>query len=68
MAYLFFFSNQWLIVGLAAAKSNGKDFADLRVYGLLTDNSCFHFYSYDPVTESFAFDKIFIVNITISLI
>ena len=29
-----------------------------RVYGLLTDLSSYHFYSYDPVEETFAFDCI----------
>ncbi|EDR13668.1 uncharacterized protein LACBIDRAFT_308899 [Laccaria bicolor S238N-H82] len=50
---------------LAAAKANKKaDFGDLRVYGLLTDLTDFHFYSYDPVAEKFAFDETLIVNIT----
>jgi hypothetical protein len=31
--------------------------SQLRVYGLLTDTTRFSFYSYDPVTEAFAFDE-----------
>ena len=49
----------------AAAKANEKvDFANLRIYGLLTDLIDFHFYSYDPPAKEFAFDKTLIVNIT----
>jgi len=50
---------------LAAAKANEKvDFANLRIYGLLTDLIDFHFYSYNPLTKSFAFDETLVVNIT----
>lgn len=50
---------------LAAAKANEKvDFANLRIYGLLTDLIDFHFYSYDPPAKEFAFDKTLVVNIT----
>lgn len=49
----------------AAAKANKKmDFANLRIYGLLTDLIDFHFYSYNPLTETFAFDETLVVNIT----
>ena len=49
----------------AAAKANEKaDFANLRIYGLLTDLIDFHFYSYDPPAKEFAFDKTLVVNIT----
>jgi hypothetical protein len=40
------------------------DFANLRIYGLLTDLIDFHFYSYDPSAKEFAFDKTLVVNIT----
>jgi len=40
------------------------DFANLRIYGLLTDLIDFHFYSYDPLTKKFAFDETLVVNIT----
>ena len=49
----------------AAAKANEKvDFANLRIYGLLTDLIDFHFYSYDLYAKEFAFDETLIVNIT----
>jgi hypothetical protein len=49
----------------AAAKANMKvDFANLRIYGLLTDLIDFHFYSYDPLAQKFAFDETLVVNIT----
>ena len=49
----------------AAAKANEKvDFANLRIYGLLTDLIDFHFYSYNPLTKEFAFDSTLMVNIT----
>ena len=49
----------------AATKANEKvDFANIRIYGLLTDLIDFHFYSYDPLTKEFAFDKRLVVNIT----
>jgi len=48
-----------------AAKANEKvDFANLRIYGLLTDLIDFHFYSYNPLTKEFAFDETLVVNIT----
>ena len=54
-----------LTVGLAAAKSNeDADFADLRVYGLLTDTVYFRFFSYNPLDKTFAEDTTFVVNIT----
>ena len=54
-----------LVSFLAAAKLNEKaDFANLRIYGLLTDHTHFHFYSYDPLTKTFAFDETLVVNIT----
>lgn len=40
------------------------DFANLRIYGLLTDLVDFHFYSYDPLRKQFAFDETMTVNIT----
>jgi len=40
------------------------DFANLRIYGLLTDLIDFHFYSYDPLAKKFAFDETLVVNIT----
>ncbi|KIL63071.1 hypothetical protein M378DRAFT_80316 [Amanita muscaria Koide BX008] len=50
---------------LAAAKANEKgDFANLRVYGLLTDLIDFHFYSYNPLSKQFALDATMVVNIT----
>ena len=49
----------------AAAKANETvDFANLRIYGLLTDLIDFHFYSYDPPSKEFAFDETLVVNIT----
>ena len=49
----------------AAAKANNDvDFANLHLYGLLTDLISFHFYSYDPVTKKFAFDQTLLVNVT----
>jgi hypothetical protein len=49
----------------AAAKANETvDFANLRIYGLLTDLIDFHFYSYDPLAKEFAFDETLVVNIT----
>ncbi len=54
----------WLVYP-AAAKANKKvDLAELRIYGLLTDLIDFHFYSYDPLTNKFAFDETLVVNIT----
>ncbi|KZV74310.1 hypothetical protein PENSPDRAFT_682097 [Peniophora sp. CONT] len=43
---------------LSAAKENSLDkFGSMqRVYGILTDLDAYHFYSYDPATERFAFD------------
>ncbi|KAF8221790.1 hypothetical protein L208DRAFT_1414470, partial [Tricholoma matsutake] len=50
---------------LATAKANEKvDFANLCIYGLLTDLIDFHFYSYNPPAKEFAFDKTLVVNIT----
>ncbi|KAM6499857.1 hypothetical protein JOM56_005365 [Amanita muscaria] len=50
---------------LAAAKANEKgDFANLRIYGLLTDLIDYHFYSYNPLSKQFAFDATMVVNIT----
>lgn len=40
------------------------DFGKLRIYGLLTDLIDFHFYSYDPLTNKFAFDETLVVNVT----
>jgi len=40
------------------------DFGKLRIYGLLTDLFEFHFYSYNPLTNKFAFDETLVVNIT----
>jgi len=40
------------------------DFANLRIYGLLTDLTQFRFYSYDPLSQNFAIDEILIVNST----
>ena len=50
---------------LAAAKTNEQgDFANLRIYGLLTDFIDFRFYSYDLLTKEFASDETLVVNIT----
>jgi hypothetical protein len=49
----------------AAAEMNKKaTFEGLRVHGLLTDLVSFHFYSYDPVPKTFAFDEMLVVNNT----
>jgi hypothetical protein len=48
----------------AGARSNKEEFGKLRIYGLLTDLIDFHFYSYDPLTNKFAFDETLVVNIT----
>lgn len=49
----------------AAAKANETvDFANLRIYGLLTDLIDFHFYSYNPIAKEFAFDETLVVNVT----
>ncbi|KIM72234.1 hypothetical protein PILCRDRAFT_804089 [Piloderma croceum F 1598] len=50
---------------LSGAKANTRvDFANLRIYGLLTDLTQFRFYSYDPLSQNFAIDEILIVNST----
>jgi len=49
---------------LAAAKLNEVNFANLRIYGLVTDLFVFSFYSYDSHTKAFAFDERLDVNIT----
>ena len=43
----------------AAAENTTEDFANLRVYGLLTDVKTFQFYSYDPVEKQFSLDEDF---------
>ena len=62
------FSLEFLLlvnVHTAAARLNeGVDFGKLRIYGLLTDLIDFHFYSYNPLTNRFAFDETLVVNIT----
>jgi hypothetical protein len=48
---------------IAAAQENiTVDFANLRVYGLLTDLMKFEFYSYDPVNKSFSLDEDFFLE------
>lgn len=45
---------------IAAAEENSTvDFANLRVYGLLTDLTKFEFYSYDPMKKRFSLDEEF---------
>ena len=53
-----------MIQCLAAALLNERrKFRGLRIYGLLTDLSRFHFYSYDPVQNKFyTDDKILVDN------
>jgi hypothetical protein len=49
---------------IAAAEENSTvDFANLRVYGLLTDLTNFEFYSYDPVKKRFFSDEEFSLEI-----
>ncbi|KAJ2924809.1 hypothetical protein H1R20_g12289, partial [Candolleomyces eurysporus] len=49
---------------LSAAELNKQTgFAELRVFGLLTDLSTFRFYSFDPVTENFNPDEDILVNV-----
>ncbi|KAF8073302.1 hypothetical protein FPV67DRAFT_739572 [Lyophyllum atratum] len=49
---------------LSAAQMNKENnFADLRIYGLLTNLSTFRFYSYDPIKDQFFFDEIIKVNV-----
>jgi hypothetical protein len=41
----------------AAAKKNSKfNLKNLKVYGLLSDFTTFHFYTYDPKTRTFSND------------
>jgi hypothetical protein len=47
----------------AAAKMNQKaKFEGLHVHGLLADLQVFHFYSFDPTQEKFAFDETLLAN------
>ena len=43
----------------AAAENGTVDFANLKVYGLLTNLTKFEFYSYDPVEKQFFLDEEF---------
>jgi hypothetical protein len=43
----------------AAAENVTVDYANLRVYGLLTNSTKFEFYSYDPVEKQFSLDEEF---------
>ncbi|OBZ74316.1 hypothetical protein A0H81_05624 [Grifola frondosa] len=48
---------------LSAARTNkSANFANLRVFGLLTDVSSFRFYSYDPLLNEFHSDENILVN------
>ncbi|KAJ3510343.1 hypothetical protein NLJ89_g4733 [Agrocybe chaxingu] len=49
---------------LSAAEANKKlKYTGLRIYGLLTDLTLFHFYSFDPIERSFYKDDVLIANI-----
>ncbi|TFK57362.1 hypothetical protein OE88DRAFT_1651042 [Heliocybe sulcata] len=49
---------------LSAAEENADipTNRQLRIHGLLTDLSTYHFYSYDPVEKKFAFDLVTVVS------
>ncbi|CAA7265588.1 unnamed protein product [Cyclocybe aegerita] len=49
---------------LSAAEANKKlKYTGLRVYGLLTDLTLFHFYSFDPIERSFYKDDVLFANV-----